>query len=206
MNKNNYDKVLKEMVKNFGGEKKRLLLHSCCAPCSTAVLEKLIPFFEITVFYYNPNITESEEYYVRLNEQKRFLKEVYNDMVSLIEGRYSSKEFFLMTEGYEKCPEGGERCSLCFLDRLTETANVAKENGFDYFCTTLTVSPHKNSQIINEIGEKVSKEKGVAWLFSDFKKDNGYKRSTELAKEYGLYRQNYCGCLFSKYTNLVKEI
>lgn len=206
MNKNNYDKVLKEMVKDFGGEKKRLLLHSCCAPCSTAVLEKLIPFFEITVFYYNPNITESEEYYVRLNEQKRFLKEVYNDMVSLIEGRYSSKEFFLMTEGYEKCPEGGERCSLCFLDRLTETANVAKENGFDYFCTTLTVSPHKNSQIINEIGEKVSKEKGVAWLFSDFKKDNGYKRSTELAKEYGLYRQNYCGCLFSKYTNLVKEI
>ncbi|MBE5741812.1 MAG: epoxyqueuosine reductase QueH [Clostridiales bacterium] len=205
MNKINYDNLLKETVKELNGERKRVLLHSCCAPCSTAVLERLTPYFDVTVFYYNPNITESEEYYVRLNEQKKFLKTVYGEAVPLIEGKYSSREFFVMTEGYEKCPEGGERCSLCFEDRLRQTAKVAKENGFDYFCTTLTVSPHKNSQVINTIGEKMAKEYGCSWLYADFKKGNGYKRSVELAKEYDLYRQNYCGCLFSKYTHIVTE-
>ena len=205
MEKINYDKVFSETVKGLNGEKKKLLLHSCCAPCSTAVLERLVDFFDVTVFYFNPNITESEEYYLRLNEQKRFLKERYDGSVPLIEGRYFSREFFIMTEGYEKEPEGGARCNLCFDNRLQETAKVAKENNFDYFATTLTVSPHKNAELINTIGEKFAKEYGVLWLFADFKKQNGYKRSIELSKEYEIYRQRYCGCLFSKYAHIKTE-
>ena len=205
MNKTNYDKIFKETINGLSGQKKSLLLHSCCAPCSTAVLERLTPHFEVTVFYYNPNITESEEYFVRLNEQKKFLNQVYGDSVKLIEGRYFSREFFIMVEGLEKAPEGGERCLLCFKDRLNETAKVAKENGFDYFCTTLTVSPHKNAQVINSIGQETAEKYGVNWLYSDFKKGEGYKRSTELSEQYELYRQNYCGCLFSKYVNLKVE-
>ncbi len=205
MNKTNYDNLFNQTVKELNGERKKVLLHSCCAPCSTAVLEKMTPYFDVTVFYFNPNITESEEYYLRLSEQKKLLKTVYEDSVPLIEGRYSSREFFIMTEGYEKSPEGGERCLLCFDSRLRETAKVAKENGFDYFCTTLTVSPHKNAQIINDLGSKIGQETGVNWLFADFKKGEGYKRSIDLSKEYDLYRQRYCGCLFSKYTHIVTE-
>ena len=155
MNKINYDNLFKETVNGFNGEKKKLLLHSCCAPCSTAVLERVTPFFDVTVFFYNPNITESEEYYLRLNEQKRFLKEAYDGRVALIEGRYFSREFFYMVEGYEKEPEGGARCNLCFDNRLLETAKTAKEGGFDYFATTLTVSPHKNAELINALREIV---------------------------------------------------
>ena len=205
MNKINYDNLFKETVKSFNGEKKKLLLHSCCAPCSTAVLEKVTPYFDVTVFFFNPNITESEEYYLRLNEQKRFLKEAYGEVVALIEGRYFSREFFYMVEGYEKEPEGGARCTLCFENRLLETAKTAKDGGFDYFATTLTVSPHKNAELINGIGERLAKEIGVNWLFADFKKEEGYKRSIEISKEYEIYRQRYCGCLYSKYAHIKTE-
>lgn len=205
MNKINYDNQFKETVKSFNGEKKTLLLHSCCAPCSTAVLERVTPYFNVTVFFFNPNITESEEYYLRLNEQKRFLKTAYGDTVSLIEGRYFSREFFYMVEGYEKEPEGGARCNLCFESRLLETAKVAKEGGFDYFATTLTVSPHKNAELINSIGERAQTDDGAKWLYADFKKENGYKRSVELSKEYEIYRQRYCGCLYSKYAHIKTE-
>ena len=173
--------------------------------CSTSVLERVVKYFDVTVFYFNLNITESEEYYLRLNEQKRFLKEAYGDSVPLIEGRYFSREFFIMTEGYEKEPEGGARCTLCFENRLKETAEVAKQGDFDYFATTLTVSPHKNAELINSIGERLSNEYGVKWLFADFKKQNGYKRSIEISKEYEIYRQRYCGCLFSKYAHIKTE-
>ena len=202
MNKINYDNLMQEEIKNNDGERKKLLLHSCCAPCSTACLERLFPHFDVTVFFFNPNITESEEYYLRLSEQKRFLKSAYEDKIPLIEGRYFSREFFILTEGLEKAPEGGERCEKCFDYRLEETAKIAKEQGFDYFCTTLTVSPHKNSQLINSIGEKMGEKYGVKWLYADFKKGEGYKRSIELSKEYELYRQRYCGCLFSKYAHI----
>lgn len=204
MNKTNYDLLFKQTVKGFD-KKKTLLLHSCCAPCSTAVLERVTPHFDVTVFYYNPNITESEEYYVRLNEQKKFLSSAYGEEVKLVEGRYFSREFFIMVEGLEKAPEGAERCALCFKDRLFETAKVASEKGFDYFCTTLSVSPHKNARLINDIGLLAEQEYGVKWLPSDFKKGEGYKRSVELSKQYEIYRQNYCGCLFSKYVNLKVE-
>ena len=205
MDKINYDNIFNKTVTAFNGEKKKLLLHSCCAPCSTSVLERVVKYFDVTVFYFNPNITESEEYYLRLNEQKRFLKEAYGDSVPLIEGRYFSREFFIMTEGYEKEPEGGARCTLCFENRLKETAEVAKQGDFDYFATTLTVSPHKNAELINSIGERLSNEYGVKWLFADFKKQNGYKRSIEISKEYEIYRQRYCGCLFSKYAHIKTE-
>ncbi|MBQ7373170.1 MAG: epoxyqueuosine reductase QueH [Clostridia bacterium] len=205
MNKINYDNLFKETVKAIDGEKKKLLLHSCCAPCSTAVLERVTPYFDVTVFFFNPNITESEEYYLRLNEQKRLLKTAYGKEVKLIEGRYFSKEFFYMVEGYEKEQEGGARCTLCFENRLEETAKTAKDGGYDYFCSTLTVSPHKNADLINKIGEKIEKEYGVKWLFSDFKKEEGYKRSIEISKEYELYRQRYCGCLYSKYAHIKTE-
>ncbi len=205
MNKINYDNLFKETVKTFGGEKKKLLLHSCCAPCSTAVLERVTPFFDVTVFFFNPNVTESEEYYLRLNEQKRFLKTAYGDSVELIEGRYFSKEFFYMVEGYEKEIEGGARCTLCFENRLGETAKTALSGGYDYFCSTLTVSPHKNADLINQIGKDLEKKYGVKWLFSDFKKEEGYKRSIEISKEYELYRQRYCGCLYSKYAHIKTE-
>ena len=205
MNKKNYDEEMKKVVKGFNGEKKTLLLHSCCAPCSSACLEKLVDDFDVTVFYFNPNINESEEYYLRLNEQKKFLSQVYGDKVKLIEGRYKSAEFFEMAKGLEKIPEGGERCYKCYEQRLEETAKVAKENSYEFFCSTLSVSPHKNSDWINEIGERIGEKYGVTFLPSDFKKRGGYQRSVELSAQYELYRQNYCGCIYSKYQGLGEE-
>ena len=205
MNKINYDLEMKKEIEKFNGEKKSLLLHSCCGPCSTAVTERLEPFFSITVFYFNPNITESEEYNLRLNEQKRFLKEAYGDKIKIIDGRYKSAEFFERVKGLEKEPEGGARCKECFSMRLEETAKVATEGGYDYFCSTLTVSPHKNADLINEIGLKISEKSVAKYLLNDFKKENGYKRSVELSEKYELYRQNYCGCIYSKYAHLVTE-
>ena len=193
---------MKKVIEGFKGEKKTLLLHSCCGPCSTAVIEKLFPFFDITVFYFNPNVTESEEYNLRLSEQKRFLKEAYGEKIPVIDGRYKSREFFAVAEGLEKEPEGGKRCEVCFALRLAETAKIAKEGGYEYFCSTLTVSPHKNAEIINAEGEKQSETFGVKYLPNDFKKENGYKRSVEISTEYGLYRQHYCGCIYSKYASL----
>ncbi len=176
----------------------RLLLHSCCAPCSSACLEKLIEFFEIDIFYYNPNITEKEEFEKRLNEQKRFVFEVYKGSVKVIDIGHNSQEFLTLVNGMEDLPERSKRCYLCYKQRLEKTAKYAKENGFDYFTTTLSISPHKNATWINEIGEELESLHGVKFLNSDFKKENGYLRSIELSNEHDLYRQDFCGCIFSR--------
>lgn len=181
---------------------RKLLLHSCCAPCSSYVLEYLREYFDITVFYYNPNITEDGEYKKRVEEQKRLIGE-YNRMakarrIEIIEGDYEPDCFYEVAKGLEKCPEGGERCFRCYELRLRKTAELAAEKKFDCFTTTLTISPLKNAKKLNEIGEKLEREYGVFFLPSDFKKKNGYKRSIELSAQFGLYRQDYCGCVYSK--------
>lgn len=226
MNNRNYQKELDKLLdrlqeKQFEGqenlEEKQapgLFLHSCCAPCSSYVLEYLRVFFKIMVFYYNPNITREEEYRKRAAEQRRLI-EAYNKeqaelenstkaggrhrgcRIGFTEGGYEPERFYQIARGLEQCPEGGERCFACYAHRLRETAVRAKAGGYDYFTTTLTISPLKNASKINEIGEKLAKEYGVAWLPSDFKKRDGYKRSIELSREYGLYRQDYCGCAYS---------
>ena len=176
-----------------------LLLHSCCAPCSSYVLEYLSDYFEITVFYYNPNIYPEEEYTKRVEEQKHLIANMSTKYpIHLIEGKFDPKEFYDAVRGLEKIPEGGERCHACFRLRLEATAQLAAGQYFDYFTTTLTISPLKNAQKLNEIGETLAQEYQIRWLPSDFKKKNGYKRSVELSAEYGLYRQDYCGCVFSK--------
>lgn len=182
-----------------GTSSKKLLLHSCCAPCSSYVIEYLSQYFEITVFYYNPNIYPDEEYYMRVKEQQRFISEFPTKLpVHFIEGDFEKERFYEVSKGFENEPERGARCTECFKLRLGETAKLAKEQGFDYFCTTLTISPLKNAELLNEIGQELEKQYGVKWLVSDFKKNNGYLRSTEISKEYGMYRQDYCGCVFSK--------
>jgi hypothetical protein len=212
MNKRNYQRELEQILAGLDekgegqstGEHKssRLFLHSCCAPCSSYVLEYLCGYFEITVFYYNPNIVNKEEYDRRVSEQKRLI-EAYNRekrgfFIDIIDGDYEPEKFYAAAKGLEKCPEGGERCFKCFDLRLRETAKRAAQGEYDYFATTLTISPLKNADKLNEIGEALSAEYGVKWLPSDFKKKNGYKRSVELSAEYDLYRQNYCGCVFSQ--------
>lgn len=198
----NYSRELEMVLGKPENKGKNLFLHSCCAPCSSYVLEYLRSFFRITVFYYNPNITEEAEYRHRVEEQKRLIC-AFNTMsdeaypIQVIEGDYQRQYFFDQVKGFEDCPEGGERCSICFELRLRETALRAKEHNADYFTTTLTISPLKNAQKINEIGERLAEEVGVPFLPSDFKKKNGYKRSVELSKEFDLYRQDYCGCVFS---------
>ena len=202
MNRINYQKELEKILAGLGERVPRLFLHSCCAPCSSYCLEYLCRYFAITVFYFNPNISAEEEYRKRVREQKRLIAQ-YNaekkgHPIEIVEGDYEPDSFFRMAKGYENCPEGGERCFKCFEMRLGETALKAKEGGFDYFATTLTISPLKNAEKINEIGQKFAKETGVAWLPSDFKKKEGYKRSIELSAQYDLYRQDYCGCAYSK--------
>ncbi len=194
----------KELDKKIAGFQKdgivpTLLLHSCCAPCSSHCIEYLSDYFHITVFYYNPNISAEEEYRKRVEEQKRFISEFPAKYeVSFIEGDYDTKEFYNIAKGYEQCKEGGERCFRCYELRLRESAELAKELHMDYFTTTLSISPLKNAEKLNEIGDRLSEEYGIAYLNSDFKKKNGYKRSVELSEEYGMYRQYYCGCVFSK--------
>ncbi len=178
---------------------KRLLLHCCCAPCSSYVLEYLTKYFIITAFFYNPNITEYDEYEKRKNELKRYIGEVeFTNPVNMIDGDYEPQNFFDMAKGKEDIPEGGERCFMCYRMRMERAAEIAKAGGYDYFCTTLSVSPHKNAAKLNEIGGELEKLYGVKYLYSDFKKRNGYKRSIELSAQYGLYRQNYCGCVYSR--------
>lgn len=203
MNNRNYQKELEQLLNRIKGqESKHLFLHSCCAPCSSYVLEYLSPLFQITVFYYNPNITASAEYFKRVEEQKRLIailnKQEGHFPIHVVEGDYRPERFLDMSKGLEDCPEGGERCFACYRLRLEETARMAKEYGADYYTTTLTISPMKNAGKLNELGEELSKEYGVNWLPSDFKKKEGYKRSIELSAEYDLYRQDYCGCAFSK--------
>ena len=200
------DKILGEKD-NIG---KHLFLHSCCAPCSSYVLEYLRKYFRITVFYYNPNISEEEEYKKRVKEQIRFIHEMNAQKdgfsIDFIEGDYEPELYFKRVKGYEQCKEGGERCRICFDLRLGVTANEAKKRGFDFFATTLTISPLKNAERINEIGFAMQDQYSISYLPSDFKKKNGYKRSIELSKEYDLYRQNFCGCVFSKMQAQDKEM
>ncbi|MCC8049354.1 MAG: epoxyqueuosine reductase QueH [Clostridiales bacterium] len=238
-NKRNYQKELEHILESegvryrvSGAQPPTLLLHSCCAPCSSYVMEYLSQYFRITVLYYNPNIYPEQEYWKRVAEERRLIEEmgengVFPNPVCLIEGRFDSREFYEAVRGLEQIPEGGARCAACFRLRLVETARIAggyavDDAGacrrleapdaderyagehyagvekYDYFTTTLTISPLKNAQVINEIGEKLAAEYHVKWLPCDFKKRNGYKRSVELSAEYGLYRQDYCGCVFSK--------
>ena len=194
----NYDKLMEEQIAS-SKEGSTLLLHACCAPCSSAVLERLSNFFKITIIYYNPNITEEREYLKRLAELKEFIKKLKKKYPrNRVDTRYDPKEFFTIAKGWEKEKERGKRCYECYKLRLEETAKVAKDQGFDFFTTTLTLSPYKNTTWLNEIGEELSKKYQASYLYSDFKKKNGYKRSIELSKEYNLYRQDYCGCIYSK--------
>ena len=197
----NYQKLLDKIIEKLPQDEapKRLLLHSCCAPCSSYCLEYLSQYFEITVFYYNPNIAPEEEYRMRVEEQKNLIMQMTTKHpVHFLEGPYDTKSFYEVAKGLEKVSEGGERCFRCYRLRLEASAKMAKEGNFDYFTTTLTISPLKNAEKLNTIGQELGDIYGVSWLPSDFKKRNGYKRSTELSREYGLYRQNYCGCVFSK--------
>ena len=201
MNKINYQKqtdtIIDGIVKSC--EAPKLLLHSCCAPCSSYTLEYLSQYFDITVFYFNPNISPKSEFDKRLAEQKRLIEQLPSkNSIKLVAGNYDYNEFLTVAKGYEDAPEGGERCFRCYRMRLEKTAALAKEKGFDYFCTTLSISPLKNSQKINEIGILTAERYGVKWLPSDFKKREGYKRSIELSRQYNLYRQNFCGCVYSK--------
>ncbi len=196
----NYQKELDKILERLKEEGRvpRLLLHSCCAPCSSYVLEYLSDYFEITVFYYNPNIYPASEYNQRAAEQQMLIRKLKTvHPVAFMEGIYDPEKFYRMAEGLEKVNEGGERCFRCYALRLSEAAEKAREGGFDYFTTTLSISPLKNAQKLNQIGLALGREAGVPYLASDFKKKNGYKRSVELSEEYGLYRQDYCGCQFS---------
>ena len=201
MNKVNYQKELDRIIDGLGqqGEPPRLLLHVCCAPCSSYCLEYLSEYFDITVYYYNPNISKKEEYLKRLAEEERYISvKEFKRPVKLTESTYDPQEFFDAVRGLEKEPEGGLRCRECFKLRLEASAKKAKELGFEWFTTTLTISPLKNAALLNEIGAEMGEKYGVKWLPSDFKKKEGYKRSIELSREYGLYRQDYCGCVFSR--------
>lgn len=196
----NYQKELDRLIERIEKEQKvpRLLLHSCCAPCSSYVLEYLADYFEITVFYYNPNIFPESEYTKRILEQQMLIGEMKTKHpISFLAGSYDRERFQEIAQGLEHLKEGGERCFKCYELRLAEAARIAKEGSFDYYTTTLSISPMKNAEKLNEIGVKVGDRYGVDYLQSDFKKKNGYKRSIELSNEYGLYRQDYCGCEYS---------
>lgn len=204
----NYQKELDKLILGLQKDGKRptLLLHSCCAPCSSYVLEYLSEFFEITVFYYNPNIFPDNEYEKRVKEQEMLIQTMdLKSEVHFQAGNYDKERFYQMAKGLEEVREGGSRCFLCYELRLRETAEEAKKGGYDYFTTTLSISPLKNSQKLNEIGQRVAEEYGLQYLVSDFKKKNGYKRSVELSEIYGLYRQDYCGCEFS-YNQRMREM
>lgn len=201
MNAINYQKVMEELIRDNCSETvvPRLLLHSCCAPCSSYCISCLAEYFHVTVFYYNPNIYPPEEYRMRAAEQKRFVEQYPTKYpVSYIEAPYESDRFYEMARGMEDIPEGGERCFACYEMRLKKSAEYASLHGFDFFTTTLSISPLKNAQKLNEIGAKLAEQFHVQYLYSDFKKKDGYKKSTEISKEYQMYRQYYCGCVFSK--------
>lgn len=200
-NARNYQRELERIIEQQQAEGKvpPLLLHSCCAPCSSYVLEYLSQYFQITLYYYNPNIAPESEYYTRVLEQKRLIREMpVIHPIRFLEGQYEPERFYEIARGLEEVPEGGERCFRCYELRLREAARTAYEQGCDYFTTTLSISPLKNAAKLNEIGERMGEEFKVAYLPSDFKKKEGYKRSIELSREYGLYRQDYCGCIYSR--------
>lgn len=201
MNKKNYSKELENLIEQFERDERvpSLLLHSCCAPCSSYCIEYLSKYFNVTVFYYNPNIYPDEEYYHRVKEQQEFINKFpTKHPVSFIEGDFEKNRFYEeVAKGLEEEPERGRRCVKCFDLRLRETAKRAKAEGFDYYCTTLSISPMKDAVLLNELGAKIGAEIGIPFLPSDFKKRNGYLRSCEISKEYDMYRQDYCGCEYS---------
>ncbi len=185
---------------------KKILLHSCCAPCSSHVITYLAPYFNITVLYYNPNIYPKEEYEKRKQEQIKLINELNTpNKLDYLDCDYDNDVYEELIKGYENCPERGARCPICFKLRLEKTAKLAKEHNYDYFCTTLTVSPYKNATQINEIGASLSDKYQIKWLYSDFKKEDGYKKSIELSKKYNLYRQNYCGCIYSQRNKITDD-
>lgn len=197
--KTNFQIEMEKLIESLGDHRPTLLLHACCAPCSSYVLESIAKYFDITMFFYDPNITPAEEYEKRYSELKRLLREApFASGIKVMECAYEPEEFFEIARGLEDVPEGGERCFKCYRLRLEKTAQTAKEHGFDYFATTLSISPYKSSAKLAEISLAMQSEYGVSWLPSDFKKRGGYKRSMELSKEYGLYRQDYCGCIYSQ--------
>ena len=201
MNKVNYQRELDQIIDHLQKEEKvpKLLMHSCCAPCSSYCLSYLAEYFHITIYYYNPNITEQAEYQKRVKEQQRLLGELpVKYPIAFVEGAYEPEVFLAMAKGMEQLPEGGERCFACYELRQRKAAEYAKEHHFDYFTTTLSVSPHKNAAKLNEIGLRLTQEYGIPYLVSDFKKKGGYLKSIELSAEYHLYRQDYCGCVYSK--------
>ena len=202
----NYHKLCLEEISKLNTTKK-ILLHSCCAPCSSYVISFLSNYFDITILYYNPNIAAIEEYNKRKNEQIRLIQTMKTkNKLDFLDCDYDNDIYNKNISGYENDPEGGSRCHICFNLRLKKTAELAKKHNYDYFCSTLTVSPHKNSKIINEIGEQISNQYHIKWLPSDFKKNEGFKQSIELSKKYELYRQDYCGCIFSKQAKEKQEI
>ncbi len=201
----NYQKELECILEGIPKSPPTLLLHSCCAPCSSYVLEYLSRYFAITVFFYNPNMDSEEEFLRRSEEQLRLIEQMpVKHPVKGVIVPYDAQEFFSEVKGLEKEPEGGQRCEKCFALRLRKTAEYARSRGFDWFTTTLTISPLKNASLLNEIGERMGEEYGVSFLPSDFKKKGGFLRSTQLSQEYNLYRQNYCGCIYSKKLGMVK--
>ncbi len=196
MTKRNYqkelDKVIEKIIKD--GKKPSLLLHACCAPCSSYCVEYLSQYFDITLYFYNPNIESQEEFTKRFNEFEKIYKRFG---VKAIEEKYNADEFYQAVKGYEDCKEGGDRCTICYILRLLKSLEYAKEHNFDYFASTLSISPYKDTERLNSIGEEISKDSNVLWLVNDFKKKGGYLRSTVLSKEMDLYRQDYCGCVYS---------
>ena len=185
-------------------KKKKILLHSCCAPCSSHVISFLTKYFDITILYYNPNISPIEEYEKRKKEQIKLINEIDKiNKIDIIDCDYDNDIYEKNIKGYEDCPERGARCTICFNIRLEKAAELAQKNNYDYFCSTLTVSPYKNATLINQIGEQLAQKYNIKWLYSDFKKAEGYKHSIELSKKYNLYRQDYCGCKYSKRKNIL---
>ena len=201
----NYDLLMEEQISNIP-EGTSLLLHACCGPCSSACLERVANHFKVTIFYYNPNITEKLEYDKRYKEIEKLISKLnFKYPIKLINGNYEPDKFFGISKGLEDEPERGKRCYKCYTLRLKETADIASKLGFKYFTTTLSLSPHKNANWINEIGHELDKEYESNFLYCDFKKKNGYKRSIELSKKYNLYRQDYCGCIYSKRDSLLRK-
>ncbi len=204
--KPNYQRQLDRIIEEQAGERPTLLLHSCCAPCSSYSMEYLSRHFQITVYYYNPNITDEKEYRFRASEQRRLIEEMeLAHPVDFVEGPYEPQRYLELVKGLEAEPEGGSRCTVCFRMRLEKAAEEAARRGMDYVTTTLTISPLKDAHRLNTIGQQAAQAAGVLWLPSDLKKKNGYRRSVELSGEYGLYRQDYCGCVFSKRERRTKE-
>ena len=194
----NYQRELDRIIQKRGQKTPRVLLHSCCGPCSSAVLEYITQYFDVTLLWYNPNLYPKEEFDRRFKTQVELIEKMgLADKVDILAEPWKSEDYYRRVKGLENEPEGGKRCAACFRLRLLETARLAKHYGYDYFCTTLTLSRHKDAVLINTIGEEIAKAVGVSWLPSDFKKRNGENRSIELSEQYGLYRQLYCGCEFS---------